>query len=228
MVNGLSVLGWGVGGIEAEAAMLGQPIPMLIPEVIGFRLTGKLPRGRDGHRPGADRHPDAAQEGRGRQVRRILRRRPRRPDHRRPATIANMAPEYGATCGFFPIDEVDLDYLTATGRDQAAQRWSRPTPRSRACGAPRSRRPGLHRHAAARPRRRDAVAWPAPSARRTACCSTEAASQFKSPTWPKRVRPQGDGKRVEGARATNYDLGHGDVVIAAITSCTNTSNPYAC
>ena len=76
MINGLAVLGWGVGGIEAEAAMLGQPIPMLIPEVIGFKLTGAHARRHDGHRPGADRHPDAAQEGRGRQVRRVLRRRP--------------------------------------------------------------------------------------------------------------------------------------------------------
>ena len=77
MVNGLGVLGWGVGGIEAEAAMLGQPISMLIPEVIGFKLTGKLQRRRHRHRPRADRHADAAQEGRGRQVRRVLRPGPR-------------------------------------------------------------------------------------------------------------------------------------------------------
>ena len=77
MVNGLGVLGWGVGGIEAEAAMLGQPVSMLIPEVVGFKLTGKLTRGRHRDRPRAHRHPDAAQEGRGRQVRRVLRPRPR-------------------------------------------------------------------------------------------------------------------------------------------------------
>ncbi len=79
MVNGLGVLGWGVGGIEAEAAMLGQPVTMLIPQVIGFRLTGSLPAGTHGDRPGADRHRNAAQERRGRQVRRVLRRRPRQP-----------------------------------------------------------------------------------------------------------------------------------------------------
>ena len=78
MINGLGVLGWGVGGIEAEAAMLGQPISMLIPEVVGFRLTGRLRAGRDRDRSRAHRHPDAAQEGRRRQVRRVLRRRPRR------------------------------------------------------------------------------------------------------------------------------------------------------
>ena len=84
MVNGIGVLGWGVGGIEAEAAMLGQPIAMLIPDVIGFRLVGKHERGRDGDRPGAGRDPDAAQEGRGRQVRRVLRRRAGQHGRRHP------------------------------------------------------------------------------------------------------------------------------------------------
>ena len=84
MINGLGVLGWGVGGIEAEAAMLGQPISMVIPEVVGFKLTGQLPEGRHGHRPGADRDRDAAQEGRGRQVRRVLWRWPRPSAARRP------------------------------------------------------------------------------------------------------------------------------------------------
>ena len=116
MVNGLSVLGWGVGGIEAEAAMLGQPISMLIPEVIGFRLTGKMPEGATAtdlvltivemlrkkgvvgkfvefYGPGLD-HLTLEDQ----------------------ATISNMAPEYGATCGFFPIDEETLRYLKATGR----------------------------------------------------------------------------------------------------------------
>ncbi len=117
MINGLGVVGWGVGGIEAEAAMLGQPITMLIPQVVGFKLTGKLAAGRDRDRPGAHRHPDAAQEGRGGEVRRVLRaghlRRCSLPDR---ATVANMAPEYGATIGFFPVDETTLDYLRFTGR----------------------------------------------------------------------------------------------------------------
>ena len=118
MVNGLGILGWGVGGIEAEAAMLGQPIAMLIPDVIGFRLTGKLPEGATAtdlvltvtqmlrkkgvvgkfvefFGPGLDELALADR-----------------------ATIGNMAPEYGATCGFFPIDKVALDYLRLTGRDQ--------------------------------------------------------------------------------------------------------------
>ena len=118
MINGLGVLGWGVGGIEAEAAMLGQPISMLIPEVIGVKLTGKLAEGitatdlvlavtqmlrKKGvvgkfvefFGPGLQNLPVADR-----------------------ATIANMAPEYGATCGFFPIDEATLDYLRLTGRDE--------------------------------------------------------------------------------------------------------------
>ena len=116
MINGLAVLGWGVGGIEAEAAMLGQPISMLIPEVIGFKLTGKLPEGATAtdlvltvtqmlrkkgvvgkfvefYGPGLDNLSLEDQ-----------------------ATIANMAPEYGATCGFFPISKETIDYLSATGR----------------------------------------------------------------------------------------------------------------
>ncbi len=84
MVNGLGVLGWGVGGIEAEAAMLGQPMSMLIPRVLGFKLHGVAARGRDRHRPGADRHRDAARARRGGHVRRVLRRRARRPAARRP------------------------------------------------------------------------------------------------------------------------------------------------
>ena len=84
MINGLGVLGWGVGGIEAEAAMLGQPVTMLIPQVIGFKLSGSLQAGRDGHGSGAHRDGDAAQEGRGRQVRGVLRRRPCKPAAGRP------------------------------------------------------------------------------------------------------------------------------------------------
>ena len=118
MVNGLGVLGWGVGGIEAEAAMLGQPVSMLIPEVVGFRLSGELKEGITAtdlvltvtqmlrqkgvvgrfvefYGPGLDNLPLADR-----------------------ATIGNMAPEYGATCGFFPIDERTIDYLQLTGRDE--------------------------------------------------------------------------------------------------------------
>src|SRR6187397_2553568 len=121
MVNGLSVLGWGVGGIEAEAAMLGQPISMLIPEVVGFRLTGKLREGATA--------TDLVLT-----VTQMLRKKgvvnkfvefygdglADLPLANR-ATIANMSPEYGATCGFFPVDEITLEYLKTTNRGQAAK-----------------------------------------------------------------------------------------------------------
>nr|MBW0150068.1 aconitate hydratase [Phenylobacterium sp.] len=119
MINGLSVLGWGVGGIEAEAAMLGQPIPMLIPEVIGFQLTGAMPEGATA--------TDLVLT-----VTQMLRKKGvvgkfvefygpglAKMTLEDQATIANMAPEYGATCGFFPITRATIDYLAATGRDAA-------------------------------------------------------------------------------------------------------------
>ena len=134
MVNGLGVLGWGVGGIEAEAAMLGQPMSMLIPQVLGFKLTGALPEGATAtdlvltiaellrktgvvgkfvefYGPGVANVPLANR-----------------------ATIGNMSPEYGSTCAIFPIDGETLAYLRLTGRSEQQIRSSRPTPRNRACG----------------------------------------------------------------------------------------------
>src|ERR1700761_2529522 len=117
MVNGLSVLGWGVGGIEAEAAMLGQPIPMLIPEVIGFHLTGKLPEGATA----TDLVLTVTQMLRKKGVvGKFVEYFGDGLDNltvEDQATIGNMAPEYGATCGFFPVTRATIDYLAATGRD---------------------------------------------------------------------------------------------------------------
>jgi aconitate hydratase len=227
MINGLGVLGWGVGGIEAEAAMLGQPIAMLIPDVIGFKLSGKLREGvtatdmvltvtqmlrKKGvvgkfveffgpglaHMPLADR-----------------------------ATIANMAPEYGATCGFFPVDEMTLSYLMLSGRDEHRVNLVREY-----CKAQ-----GMFRDAST------------PDPVFTDTLELDLASVEPSMAGPKRPQDRvalgsvgtsfakdlasgamgvpGDeaNKRVPVEEA-NFDLGHGDVVIAAITSCTNTSNPY--
>lgn len=223
MVNGLSVLGWGVGGIEAEAAMLGQPISMLIPEVIGFKLTGKLPNGVTAtdlvltvvemlrakgvvgkfvefYGPGLD-HLSLEDQ----------------------ATIANMAPEYGATCGFFPVDSDTLSYLTATNRKPA--RIALVEKYAKAQGMFRTRS--------------------TPDPVFTSTLELDISSVIPSISGPKRpqdrvalegadkafaevmkqefkVKDKGERHTVAGA---NYDLGHGDVVIAAITSCTNTSNP---
>jgi aconitate hydratase len=224
MVNGLSVLGWGVGGIEAEAAMLGQPISMLIPEVVGFRLSGKMKEGVTAtdlvltvtemlRKQGVvGKFVEFYGPGVG-----ALSLEDR-------ATIGNMSPEYGATCGIFPIDEETLRYLSDTGRnkDQIA------------LVAAYAKAQGLY-HTKSKP---DPVF--------TDTLSLDLATVEPSLAGPK--RPQ-DRVPLSGVKAgfteamdkefkkaselgrrfkvagEKFDLGHGDVVISAITSCTNTSNP---
>ena len=171
MVNGLAVLGWGVGGIEAEAAMLGQPLSMLLPEVIGFKLTGKLKEGMTA--------TDLVLT-----VTQMLRKRGvvgRFVEFFGPgldnmsiadrATIGNMAPEYGATCGFFPIDAETLR-LPARHRPQGRAREAGRSLRQGAGHVPHQdhRRAGLHRCAQARSAIRSSPRWRARSARRIACC----------------------------------------------------------
>ncbi len=222
MINGLGVLGWGVGGIEAEAAMLGQPIPMLIPQVVGFELTGRLSEGITAtdlvlrivqmlrehgvvskfvefYGDALDSLPLADR-----------------------ATIANMAPEYGATCGFFTIDQKTLDYLRLSGRDDD----------SVALVEVYSKAQGMWRDSAT----------PAPLFASTVHLDISTVQPNLS--GPKRPQDRvaladmptaiedfikQDGKQEEMnapfATAEGYDMHHGDVVVAAITSCTNTSNP---
>ncbi|MBT7138209.1 MAG: aconitate hydratase AcnA, partial [Rhodospirillaceae bacterium] len=222
MVNGLAVLGWGVGGIEAEAAMLGQPVSMLIPEVIGFKLTGKMSEGITAtdlvlrivemlrakgvvgkfvefFGPGLDSLS--------------------LPDR---ATIANMAPEYGATCGFFPIDQETIRYLEFTSREP-------------------DRVALVEAYAKAQGMWRDADT---PEPLFTDTLELDIASIEPAISGPK--RPQDrislnasagafeatlkdmagvDAPRSAAVNGSDHDLKDGDVVIAAITSCTNTSNP---
>ena len=225
MVNGLAVLGWGVGGIEAEAAMLGQPLSMLLPEVIGFKLTGALREGVTA----TDLVLTVTQMlrkkgvvgkfveffGSGLNAMSVANR----------ATLANMAPEYGATCGLFPIDSQAIDFLKTSGRKKA--RIDLVEAYAKAQGIYRTRLTpdpvftdtleldlGEVAPSIAGPKRpQDRVLLAEAKAGFAAAMNTE----FKqAETIAKRYK-------VEGA---NYDLGHGDVVIAAITSCTNTSNPY--
>ena len=118
MVNGLSVLGWGVGGIEAEAAMLGQPISMLIPDVVGFKIQNKLPEGTTATDLVLTIVQILRQEGVVGKFVEFYGDGLKNLSLADRATIANMAPEYGATCGFFPIDEETLKYLKFSGRDQ--------------------------------------------------------------------------------------------------------------
>jgi aconitate hydratase len=224
MINGLGVLGWGVGGIEAEAAMLGQPISMVIPEVIGFKLTGKLAEGmtatdlvlkivkmlRDKGVVGKF----VEFYGEGLKHLSLADR----------ATIANMAPEYGATCGIFPIDEETLNYLRLTGRDEDRI----------ALVEAYAKAQGMWRDDSLNPVFTDVLALnlssvePAisgPKRPQDMILLSEAASQFKEKDWAELNTGQtGQYDRVNVANK-EFDLGHGDVVIAAITSCTNTSNP---
>ncbi|MCL4674526.1 MAG: aconitate hydratase AcnA, partial [Pararhodobacter sp.] len=251
MVNGMAVLGWGVGGIEAEAAMLGQPISMLIPEVVGFELTGQMVEGTTGtdlvlkvvqmlrkhgvvnkfvefYGEGLDNLPLAQR-----------------------ATIANMAPEYGATCGFFPIDGETLRYLRQTGRDEARV----------ALVEAYAKENGLWRDADYAPIYTDTLsldmstvvpAISGPKRPQDFIALDDAASSFCA-----YVKGQREGKKVndkqkdrwesEGGQPAptaipgdtghhqrgyvaaadgTYQLHDGSIVIASITSCTNTSNPY--
>ncbi len=251
MVNGMAVLGWGVGGIEAEAAMLGQPISMLIPEVVGFELTGRMMEGTTGtdlvlkvvemlrekgvvnkfvefYGAGLDNLPLADR-----------------------ATIANMAPEYGATCGFFPIDDETLRYMRTTGRDEDRI----------ALVKAYAQENGMWRHSDYAPVYSDTLsldmgtivpAISGPKRPQDFIALTEAHTAFRSYVKGVRsgsdvssnaeVRWEGEGGQPEprdipgdegshrrGYVRTddgNYQLHDGSIVIASITSCTNTSNPY--
>ena len=224
MINALSVLGWGVGGIEAEAAMLGQPISMRIPEVIGLRLTGKL-------QPGVTATDLVLT------VTQMLRKKGvvgkfvefygpglvQMPVEDR-ATIANMAPEYGATCGYFPIDVETLRYLKATGRKPAQVVLVEEYARAQ----------GLFRHArSAEPLFTDTLqldlaavepSLAGPRRPQDRIALARAADAFASDL--REVFHKENGADRVHLSGTTKGLGHGDVVIAAITSCTNTSNPY--
>lgn len=223
MVNGLSVLGWGVGGIEAEAAMLGQPVTMLIPEVIGFRLEGEMAEGITAtdlvlvivqmlrergvvgkfvefYGPGLNNLSLEDQ-----------------------ATIANMAPEYGATCGFFPIDNDTINYLNATGRDE-------------------DRVALVEAYAQAQGMWRDENTDDPLFTDTLSLDLKDVVPSISGPKRPQdRVPLAGADKAFAGAMKSefnksergprfdvngkDFDMGNGDVVVAAITSCTNTSNP---
>ena len=223
MINGIGVLGWGVGGIEAEAAMLGQAIPMLIPQVVGFKLAGRLPEGATAtdlvltvvqmlrekgvvgkfvefFGDGLDSLSLADQ-----------------------ATIANMGPEYGATCGIFPIDQAALDYLYLTGRNDGQI----------ALVEAYARRQGMYRESGQ------------PAAEYTDVVELDMADVEPSLAGPKRpqdrialrsarsvinkhmkqMQPEAAQARRVTHDGRSFSLKDGDIVIAAITSCTNTSNP---
>jgi len=224
MVNGLAVLGWGVGGIEAEAAMLGQPQSMLIPEVIGFKLTGRLKEGITATdlvltvtqmlRKKGVVNKFVEFFGPGLDAMTLADR----------ATIGNMAPEYGATCGFFPVDAEAIKYLTMSGR--AEDRIALVEAYAKA--------QGLYRTAGdADPVFTDTMALDlgdvvpslaGPKRPEGRVALGDVKGGFAAALAGEYKKPGEDSKRVK-VDGCDFDLGHGDVVIAAITSCTNTSNP---
>jgi len=223
MVNGLAVLGWGVGGIEAESSMLGQPISMLIPEVIGFKLTGKLPEGATAtdlvltvtqmlrakgvvgkfvefYGPGLDDLPLADR-----------------------ATIANMAPEYGATCGFFPIDAETLNYLRFTGREEDRVQLVEAYAKAQGMWRESDTPDPVFTDSLELDLATVVPSLAGPKRPQDRVLLTEANDNFTTA-----LKTLGDGSgqvRNQAVEGANYELSDGDVVIAAITSCTNTSNP---
>ena len=224
MVNGLSVLGWGVGGIEAEAAMLGQPISMLIPEVIGLRLTEKLPEGTTAtdlvltivemlrkkgvvgkfvefYGPGLD-HLSLEDQ----------------------ATIANMAPEYGATCGFFPVDQETLRYLKATGRSEDRIALVETYAKEQGLWRDATTPDPVYTDTLCLDLSTVTASLAGPKRPQDRVLLENAPSAFKDALEKEYGKGSEHGRRVD-VKGENYDIGHGDVAIAAITSCTNTSNP---
>ncbi len=224
MVNGLGVLGWGVGGIEAEAAMLGQPVSMLIPEIVGFKLTGKMREGMTA--------TDLVLT-----VTNMLRKKGvvgKFVEFYGPgvlslsladmATIANMAPEYGATCGFFPISKVTLAYMRFTGRDDARVALVEAYAKAQGMWADENTPDpvftdtlGLDLGTV-----EPSLAGPRRPQDRVSLSNAAPAFAMELMEFYKKGGDFGVRYPVDGEA---FDLGHGDVVIAAITSCTNTSNP---
>jgi aconitate hydratase len=220
MINGLGVLGWGVGGIEAEAAMLGQPVSMLIPEVVGFKMTGELKEGVTATDLVLTCTAMLRKHG---VVGRFV-------EYYGPglasltladrATLANMAPEYGATCGFFGIDEKTLDYMRLTGREEAQIALTEAYAKAQGFWIDPSVEPVF-----------------------TSTLELDLAGVVPSLAGPKRPQDRvslqdvddvfnadlaGTYKKVQQrvpVEGMDFDIGDGDVTIAAITSCTNTSNP---
>ncbi|WP_089173221.1 aconitate hydratase AcnA [Bosea sp. AS-1] len=224
MVNGLAVLGWGVGGIEAEAAMLGQPQSMLLPEVIGFKLTGSLKEGITA--------TDLVLT-----VTQMLRKKGvvgKFVEFFGPglynltladrATIANMGPEYGATCGFFPVDAETLDYLTTTGRKSDRIALVEAYTKAQGLFATRETADPVFTDtleldlSTVQP----SMAGPKRPEGRVDLSGVKAGFAAAMENDYKKGGEISRRVQVEGE---DFDLGHGDVVIAAITSCTNTSNP---
>jgi aconitate hydratase len=232
MINGLGVVGWGVGGIEAEAVMLGQPLYMLMPEVVGFELTGELPAGATATDLVLKVTEQLRQEGVVGKFVEFYGSGVARMSLADRATIANMAPEYGATMGFFPVDDEALDFLRRTGREpgevELVEQYTKELGIFRSSDAPvpkysktLSLDAGTVEPALAGPKRpQDRVPL--------AEMSSSFASVLQAPVAERGFGLDSDALESTGHvqdNGSSVEIGHGAVVIAAITSCTNTSNP---
>ncbi|MCB9061114.1 MAG: aconitate hydratase AcnA [Halobacteriovoraceae bacterium] len=225
MINGLSVLGWGVGGIEAEAAMLGQSVTMLIPEVVGFKLNGRLKEGMTA----TDLVLNVVQKLREHGVvgkfvefygpgMRDLSLADR-------ATLANMAPEYGATCGFFPIDEKTIDYLKFSGRDDQTVALVEAYAKKQGLWAYENDPDPVFSSIVELDLSTINPCISGPKRPQDKIELTDSVSAFKQ-TMDSVFKVNGNDLTKEyDVEGENYKISHGDVVVAAITSCTNTSNP---
>jgi aconitate hydratase len=230
MVNGLGVLGWGVGGIEAEAAMLGQPVSMIIPEVVGFHLTGALKEGITA----TDLVLTVTQMlrakgvvgrfveffGPGVSALSVADR----------ATIANMAPEYGATCGFFPIDTKTLDYMRLTGRPEAQIALTEAYCKAQGMWFEAGDDDPVFTETLRLDMSTVEPSLAGPKRPQDKVVLSEVDEEFrvnftKEYGHPEAELPARFDVEAPNADGVKHDIGHGDVVIAAITSCTNTSNP---
>ena len=219
MVNGLSVLGWGVGGIEAEAGMLGQPISMLIPEVIGFEVTNKMPEGTtatDLVLTVVKMLRDKGVVGKfveffGGGLKNLT-----LADR---ATIANMAPEYGATCGFFPVDDETLKYLRFSGRDENTVNIVEKYAKEQGLWASEDIE---FTDTLSLDMSTIVPTISGPKRPQDKVLLTDASSEFKKVLIEATNRKE---KNISKVNETDYDIKDGSILIAAITSCTNTSNP---
>jgi len=219
MVNGLSVLGWGVGGIEAEAGMLGQPISMLIPEVVGFKLHNKLPEGTTATDLVLTIVQMLRQKGVVGKFVEFYGDGLKNLSLADRATIANMAPEYGATCGFFPVDEETLKYLKISGRDQHTISLVEHYSKEQGLWADDNI---IFSDTLNLDMSKVVPTISGPKRPQDKVLLTESAKSFSKVFKENTNRQNPKEEPVSGA---DFKLEDGDIVIAAITSCTNTSNP---
>ncbi len=222
MVNALSVLGWGVGGIEAEAAMLGQPITMLIPEIIGFKLSGKLNEGITATDLVLTIVEMLRKKG---VVGKFVEFYGDGLDNltlEDQATISNMAPEYGATCGFFPIDEDSIAYLRTTGRDEDRVALVKAYAQEQGLYRDKNSEDPLFTDIIELDLTKVVPSISGPKRPQDRVDLSKAKEKFAKILIEEFNKQDSPKAKVEGE---NYTLTHGDIAIAAITSCTNTSNP---